>query len=271
MQTLAIRGISAARQPRPEPQAETPEEARSTVTKTAKTAIQNKMSSNFRKASDAFQHFDFDRSGKLDEGELRQAAQLAGVELNEQEVHKLMGELTSDGEGVDAATFMKFLTGRSSETDGLLKNQIKRTKTALSHNWNMNKILQVVRAKLEGSSSGGSAAAKKAFMRFDQTGNGSIDKKEIGSFLKTWGVDLTEHQVDELMEAVDSNNDGQLDYNEFVNGVMKNSATTTAIGKNSAEDADKALKTMFSNKFTQLRDAFRHYDTDKVLFNFEYV
>ena len=44
---------------------------------------------------------------------------------------------------------------------------------------------------------------------------------------------------------------------------MENSATSVHIGSKSAEDASNALKQKTSANFSKLRDAFRHYDTDK--------
>merc|ERR1712166_1491504 len=44
---------------------------------------------------------------------------------------------------------------------------------------------------------------------------------------------------------------------------MEKSATSVQIGKNSAEDANQALRKKIATGFKRLRDAFRHYDTDK--------
>ena len=130
-------------------------------------------------------------------------------------------------------------------------------------NMNINQILAAVRTKLQGTTTGGGSAARKAFKKFDKDGSGKIDKTEMGAFLRSCHIELTEKQVDELMNRIDEDGTGEIDYNEFVNKVMENSATSVQIGANKAEDADKALKQKVASSFKRLRDAFRHYDTDK--------
>ena len=51
---------------------------------------------------------------------------------------------------------------------------------------------------------------------FDKDGNGTIDLEELRTALTQIGETMTDTEVEELFEAADSNHDGSLDYNEFV-------------------------------------------------------
>lgn len=51
---------------------------------------------------------------------------------------------------------------------------------------------------------------------FDKDGNGTIDLEELRTALTQIGETMTDTEVEELFEAADSNRDGSLDYNEFV-------------------------------------------------------
>lgn len=57
---------------------------------------------------------------------------------------------------------------------------------------------------------------KQAFDVFDADGNGYIDKSELGEVLRQLGEEVDEEQLNDMMKAADSNNDGKIDYQEFV-------------------------------------------------------
>ena len=59
---------------------------------------------------------------------------------------------------------------------------------------------------------------RKRFDELDEDGNGSISKHEIKKFLvniEGVGADATDEDVDIMMEMVDENGDGEVDFEEF--------------------------------------------------------
>ncbi|XP_055602120.1 calmodulin-A-like [Uranotaenia lowii] len=57
---------------------------------------------------------------------------------------------------------------------------------------------------------------KEAFRIFDRDGNGMISAEELKVALKSFGEQLSDEEVEELLREADVNCDGQIDYEEFV-------------------------------------------------------
>ena len=55
-----------------------------------------------------------------------------------------------------------------------------------------------------------------AFKKFDTDGSGYITVKELRQILAKIGQHYTEEQIAELVAIVDQNNDGRLNFQEFV-------------------------------------------------------
>ena len=61
-----------------------------------------------------------------------------------------------------------------------------------------------------------------AFAYFDKDNSGSISKEELRMCLQSDDFTLTEEQIDELLAGVDANNDGEVDYQEFLEMMKTN-------------------------------------------------
>lgn len=62
----------------------------------------------------------------------------------------------------------------------------------------------------------------KEFHLMDTNGDGKISAKEIKSVIKKVGkVEKTDAEIQKIIKDVDDNGDGYLDYNEFLNAIMK--------------------------------------------------
>lgn len=57
---------------------------------------------------------------------------------------------------------------------------------------------------------------KDAFEQWDQDGDGVITKEELGSVLQELNPDITEEHIDQMLQAADVNQDGVVDYQEFI-------------------------------------------------------
>ena len=55
-----------------------------------------------------------------------------------------------------------------------------------------------------------------AFRVFDKDGNGFISAQELRHVMTSLGEKLSDDEADEMIREADLNNDGQIDYQEFV-------------------------------------------------------
>lgn len=62
---------------------------------------------------------------------------------------------------------------------------------------------------------------RKIFISCDKNGDGRINIDEFGHALLTFGVDYTIEEIKDLMNRLDANNNGFIDYTEFLAGCMK--------------------------------------------------
>ena len=57
---------------------------------------------------------------------------------------------------------------------------------------------------------------KEIFDIFDETGDGTISNDEIGKVMQGLGENPTPERIDELIREIDYNDDGEVDFDEFV-------------------------------------------------------
>jgi Ca2+-binding EF-hand superfamily protein len=65
------------------------------------------------------------------------------------------------------------------------------------------------------------ADLRGAFISIDTNGDGRIEEKEFCQALVRVGADFTTEEVLELMDALDTNHNGYVDYSEFLAGCMR--------------------------------------------------
>ncbi|KAJ3692365.1 hypothetical protein LUZ60_012715 [Juncus effusus] len=94
------------------------------------------------------------------------------------------------------------------------------------------------------SSSMDQAEVKKVFSRFDANGDGKISTAELTDILRALGSDAHPDEVEQMMAEMDSDQDGYVDFNEFLSFHL-----STRNDKSSEE--------------AELKEAFAMYDLDK--------
>jgi len=62
---------------------------------------------------------------------------------------------------------------------------------------------------------------KQAFRVFDRNGDGYISKNEFKHCMMHFGEKFTDDEVEEMISEADANNDGQIDYTEFSQMILK--------------------------------------------------
>ena len=60
------------------------------------------------------------------------------------------------------------------------------------------------------------AEVREIFSHYDTDGNGVIDVSEFGSLMDALDAELTEEQVKVGLEALDSNKNGTIEFDEFI-------------------------------------------------------
>lgn len=58
---------------------------------------------------------------------------------------------------------------------------------------------------------------KAAFTYFDKDGSGSISREELRSCLQSEDFSMTEEEINIMLSGVDTDGDGEVDYQEFIN------------------------------------------------------
>ena len=62
---------------------------------------------------------------------------------------------------------------------------------------------------------------RNTFISIDVNGDGRIQFPELKKALSTVGVEMTKEEADELMSNLDLNDNGSIDYTEFLAGCMR--------------------------------------------------
>jgi len=107
-----------------------------------------------------------------------------GRELSEEEVEEMYAKVDADGNG--EIDYSEFVVATMNEKNLLSNNKLRA-----------------------------------AFKMFDKDGGGSISIEEIRQVL-SFGQNLDEEVVKQIIKQVDENGDGEISYDEFVQMMMKN-------------------------------------------------
>ncbi len=133
---------------------------------------------------EAFEIFDKDKDGFITIKELGEIMKNLGQAPTESELQDMINEVDVDGNGnID---FKEFL--------GLMARKIRDTDTE--------------------------EELMEAFKVFDRDGNNFITNAELKHVMLALGEKVTDEEVDEMIREADTNNDGCINYDEFVRMVM---------------------------------------------------
>ncbi|NWH76226.1 CALMS protein, partial [Piaya cayana] len=129
---------------------------------------------------EAFSLFDRDGDGCITTKELGTVMRSLGQNPTEAELRDMVGEVDADHSGtVDFPEFLSLMARKMRDTDS--EEEIR-----------------------------------EAFRVFDKDGNGYISAAELRHVMTNLGEKLTDEEVDEMIREADCNNDGQVNYEEFV-------------------------------------------------------
>jgi centrin-1 len=133
---------------------------------------------------EAFDLFDTDGSGSIDAKELKVAMRALGFEPKKEEIRKMVQDADKEGTGkIDFAEFLEMMTAKMAERDPLEE-------------------------------------IKKAFRLFDSEERGKISFKDLKKVAKELGENMTDEELQEMIDEADRDGDGEINEEEFIR-VMK--------------------------------------------------
>ena len=133
---------------------------------------------------EAFDLFDTDGSGSIDAKELKVAMRALGFEPKKEEIRKMIQEADKDGSGViDFPEFLDMMTQKMSERDPREEMM-------------------------------------KAFRLFDDDETGKISFKNLKRVAKELGENMTDDEIQEMIDEADRDGDGEIGEEEFMR-IMK--------------------------------------------------
>merc|ERR1712199_71982 len=134
--------------------------------------------------TEAFRMFDSDGSGTISTGEFRDVCLAVGMTPTDDELKAMIDELDQDGSGdID---LKEFLTAMQNKTQGPEGEEI----------------------------------IMEAFKTMDADGSGALSHAEMADVLKHLGEKMSDEEIQELIDAVDQDGDGEVDLKEFLAVVL---------------------------------------------------
>jgi centrin-1 len=136
---------------------------------------------------EAFDLFDTDGSGTIDAKELKVAMRALGFEPKKEEIKKMIADIDKDGSGtIDFEEFLQMMTAKMGERDS--REEIM-----------------------------------KAFRLFDDDETGKISFKNLKRVAKELGENMTDEELQEMIDEADRDGDGEVNEEEFFRIMKKTS------------------------------------------------
>ncbi|EAT42852.1 AAEL005663-PA [Aedes aegypti] len=136
---------------------------------------------------EAFDLFDSEGTGMIDTKELKVAIRALGFEPKKEEIKKMIAEIDKDGTGkISFEDFLSLMTVKMAEKDS--KEEIL-----------------------------------KAFRLFDDDETGTISFKNLKRVAKELGENLTDEELQEMIDEADRDGDGEVNQEEFLRIMKKTS------------------------------------------------
>merc|ERR1711935_231051 len=134
---------------------------------------------------EAFSIFDIDGDGTITIIELREVMKSLGQNPTEKELKQMIRSVDADGNNeIDFDEFLILMSSKKPSSDDPDKE------------------------------------LRDAFAVFDDDNSGSISREELKKLMKNLGQSLSDGELDAMMDEVDTDGNGEIDFNEF-KGMMQ--------------------------------------------------
>ena len=131
------------------------------------------------------------------------------------------------------------------------------TQSSSSSQWESDifeKLRQIIRSS--------SKSFEDIFKEFDEEGNGTISQNEFRNAIRKLNLGLSSREIDKIMEKIDLNGEGKIDWREFM-AKFKTNALDERL-KERSKDKMARLKELMILHMTSPNDAFRFFDESKL-------
>ena len=216
-------------------------------------------SHNRKDLEEVFEEFDKDDSGKISRREFKEAFSENGIRLTSSEIDAIFEKLDKNGD--HEISYKEFCNGvfnkhrASSSRSG---RKYGTTKSSLDDIEDYSGAVDLALRKLVQKDSWSTSSLKRLFRQFDKTGSGKITVGEFKLGFAEMGLKVTTKEIVELIDRLDTQGNGTIDYNEFVKAAL-----LPVRGMDSVEILDETLRQMiWDASFSQhsLRRLFSRFD-----------
>ena len=104
------------------------------------------------------------------------------------------------------------------------------------------------------------AEFKEAFALFDKDGDGTITTKELGTVMRSLGQNPTEAELQDMINEVDADGNGTIDFPEFLNLMARKMKDT-----DSEEELQEAFKVELRHVMTNLGEKLTDEEVDEMI------
>ncbi|XP_062541244.1 calcium-binding protein E63-1 isoform X4 [Armigeres subalbatus] len=156
----------------------------------------------------AFDLLDRDQDGHVTPEELQFMLRNLGIHVRDELIDDLLREASRTGSGlIDETEFLQWVARIQA-----LKEE---SNTSSSGSSSSNSTTQAADDDL-------TQDLVAAFRVFDRDGNGYITRDELKSAMDMIGENVTEYQLNEMLELADADKDGRINYEDFQNFFLNN-------------------------------------------------
>ena len=184
-------------------------------------SILKKVASNFsseQQVIDGFKKIDSNGDGAISKAEMKNGLKLSDQEL---EVVFALGDIDQDGE-ISLSEFVRLMCPAAESGLNRFRNSFRNIQEVVS-----------------------------AFKRFDTNGDGALSQQELVHGMRSSGAKLTAAEMKAIFILADVNQDGEVNYIEFISALFP-----------SVSDGLAKLRNVLSS-VNSVKDAFRKFDADR--------
>mmetsp|Transcript_21476 Transcript_21476/g.50060 ORF Transcript_21476/g.50060 Transcript_21476/m.50060 type:complete len:523 (+) Transcript_21476:66-1634(+) len=200
-------------------------------TELAGAGIQISLDSLADRIRSIFDRFDKDGGGTLDRHELHRVFKTLVPRFSGMQIHTCCQHLDKGGDG---------LVSRDEFCDWILTDE--------------GEAKTVMRALIRATSDALATSVREVFERFDQDGNGKLEKSELWRVFKTLDGRLRLHEITALGHELDTGGDGSVSVREFLAWLRKGSARAESLARMIVKETGRAREARIEN-------AFKKYDS----------
>eukprot|EP01029_Cantina_marsupialis_P028671 TRINITY_DN777860_c0_g1_i1.p1 TRINITY_DN777860_c0_g1~~TRINITY_DN777860_c0_g1_i1.p1 ORF type:complete len:1044 (-),score=324.99 TRINITY_DN777860_c0_g1_i1:749-3778(-) len=247
----------------------------------------NKVTEKFSKVQNAFRSVDVDHSGSISYDEFREALERFGIRVSDEEFKILVKRYDTDGDGMiqyrefndrfGAVLHPKQTADIIDQSDvGAARRRalLRAHASASAAKPGVKQVVEEIQSKLAAKVFEQFSKVRSSFRTFDLNGDGRISRSEFKTVMARFGLQLSESELDALMDEYELDEDGNITYEEFAEKFGRvfmpslDPADTflNASGKSRTMPMTRRIKDQLDSSVlssvSRLRGAFKRYDCD---------